>query len=751
MKPRLLIVILNYLATNVTVDCLNSLSVCPTVLCGKAKVVVWENGTGADAVTILREVIDSQAWNPWVELLVSPENLGFTGGNNRAIERTLNSGEAYEYFLLLNSDTLVTDDALSSLIDFMDHHPQAGIAGSKLLTETGENQCSPFRFPGIASEFDQALKLGLVSRLLARWCVAMPPPQNETPVDWVSGASMILRWQMLEQIGLLDEGYFTYFEDVDLCQRAHAAGWDVWYVPQSRVVHLEGASSGIAQHVVKRRPRFWFQARRRYFLKHEGAFRTFAIDAAFTLGFALWRIRRFIQQKPDTSPPEMLKDFISNSVFCQGTQMIEVKMPSTSAAMNKQSQLTADEFSIEHLLVLPVPFRQHGDELWIEAQALQGLHRWLDNFETLALAAAVIPEDLAIQKREVVWVKPDARVAEKVKLVPLPWAYRPDHFIRALPATMQVLDAIIRQSRYLQFAISGSWGDWPSVAAEIAIKQNRAYAVHTDNVCHEYLLQASSHLGFIGRMRARIDSPIMKWWHQRIIGRCSLGLFHGMDTFETYKSWVNCQRSAPVHNVHDQDLNLSENRLTSDFDRQGKLHILYAGRVAIEKAPLDWVNTLLEVRTNGVSFRATWAGDGPLFEQFQQEIQINQLSDYIDTPGFISNRGDIATLLESADLFLFTHITPESPRCLIEALRLGVPIIGYDSLYARELIEKNGGGILVPRHDWRALANEIVRLSNNRQVIAELKDRAFKDGGRFTSRAVFLERSELIKKYLYGN
>ena len=181
MKPRLLIVILNYLATDVTVDCLRSLSSCPIVLDGKAKVVVWENGTGADAVATLREAIDGNQWINWVELLVSPENLGFTGGNNRVIQRAQQSGELPDYVLLLNSDTLVTDVALTSLIDFMDRHPQAGIAGSKLLTETGEHQCSPFRFPGIASEFDQGLKLGMISRLLARWSVAMPPPDEETP------------------------------------------------------------------------------------------------------------------------------------------------------------------------------------------------------------------------------------------------------------------------------------------------------------------------------------------------------------------------------------------------------------------------------------------------------------------------------------------------------------------------------------------------------------------------------------------
>ncbi|WP_083960694.1 glycosyltransferase [Methylomonas lenta] len=742
MEPQLLIVILNYLATDVTVDCLHSLSVCPVVLSGRAKVVIWENGTGADAVDTLREVLEENQWHHWAELLVSPENLGFTGGNNRVIERAQQNGDLPAYVLLLNSDTLVTDDALTSLIDFMDRHPQAGIAGSKLLTETGEHQCSPFRFPGIASEFDQGLKLGVVSRLLSDWCVAMQPPEEETPVDWVSGASMILRSNMLDQIGLLDESFFTYFEDMDLCQRAHQAGWQVWYVPQSRVVHLEGASSGIGHRIVIRRPTFWFQARRRYFLKNEGALKTLVIDAAFMVGFALWRVRRFMQKKPDFDPPGMLFDFIKQSSIIQGTEIRPVTNPSS---MDQKKSM--HQFVIEHFLVLPVPFRRQGDVLLIEAQAHHGLHRWLDNFETLALAAAVIPEYLAIERREVQWIQPDPVILERVKLVPLPWAYRPDQFLRAMLDTVRVLDPLIRDSRYLQFAISGLWGDWASVAAEIAIQQKRIYAVHTDNVCHEYILRATSNLGPMQRWRARIDSPLMKIWHKRLISQCNLGLFHGMDTYETYKIWMSADKcAASVHNIHDipdQDADSSANISTSD-----QIHILYAGRVASEKAPLEWLSALQTVQSQGVKFRATWAGDGPLFNELQQAIQLSQLAEIISLPGFIASRADIATLLKSADLFVFTHVTPESPRCLIEALRLGVPIIGYDSAYARDLIEKNAGGVLVPRHNWQLLAEKVSQLVSNPELIAQLKVRALKDGERFTSRAVFLERSELIKSNL---
>ncbi len=327
MNSRLTIVILNYLATQVTLDCLHSLAACQDLDGNGIKVIVWENGSGDEAVCRLKETIDDNRWHDWVELIVSSVNLGFTGGNNRVIEREMNGSETPRYFLLLNSDTLVGEGSISSLLDFMDAHPRVGIAGSRLLTKSGQHQCSPFRFPGIVSEFDKGLRLGMVSRMLSRWQVAMVPPDTESAVDWVSGASMMLRTAMLEQIGRLDEDFFTYFEDVDLCKRARNAGWEVWYVPQSRVVHLEGASSGMAGRIAKRRPGFWFQARRRYYLKHKGRLGAACADGVFIIGYSLWRLRRLLQGKPDADPPRMLTDFVSNSVFKAGFLLPKVNAP----------------------------------------------------------------------------------------------------------------------------------------------------------------------------------------------------------------------------------------------------------------------------------------------------------------------------------------------------------------------------------------------------------------------------------------
>ncbi len=261
-------------------------------------------------------------------LTVIYPNRGFTGGNNAVIRPALDSDDPPEYVLLLNADTLVKERALSSLVEFMDTHPLAGIAGSQLLSENEEISSSPFRFDGILSELDRGLRLGIVSKLLSRWNTTLPTPTKPTAIGWVSGASMILRRTMLDQIGLLDDGLYTYFDDPDICLRAARAGWERWYVPESRVIHFGGASTKLyGQRLPSRRPAYWFQARRRFFLKNYGGWYAALVDAAFILGFAAWRLRRRIQRKPDTDPPFMLIDSIRHSVFGAGFKVQVVENP----------------------------------------------------------------------------------------------------------------------------------------------------------------------------------------------------------------------------------------------------------------------------------------------------------------------------------------------------------------------------------------------------------------------------------------
>jgi GT2 family glycosyltransferase len=323
---KLFVVILCYRVVDLTIDCLQSLAGEIGRVPG-ARVGLLENGTGGDSALQLHKAIEDNGWGSWVDFTEVTPNLGFTGGNNLLIRPALESADPPDYVLLLNSDTIVKEHALDTLVDFMDKNPRVGIAGSQMLWPDGKLRASPFRFPGIATELDRGLRLGLVSKLISPWAIEPPKPTKTTPWDWVSGASMILRRTMLDEIGLLDEGLYTYFDDVDICLRAKRAGWETWYVVESKVIHLGGASTGVTPKSISRRPSYWFEARRRFFLKNYGKFYTALADATFILGSALWQLRRRLQRRPDLDPQHFLADSIRHSVFRTGFRLTEVENP----------------------------------------------------------------------------------------------------------------------------------------------------------------------------------------------------------------------------------------------------------------------------------------------------------------------------------------------------------------------------------------------------------------------------------------
>jgi GT2 family glycosyltransferase len=309
--PSLRVVIVNYRTPALVTDCLRSLA--GEMPAGADwRVVVVENASGDGSAEVIGGAIRREGWDAWAELLLAERNLGFAGGNNVALRPILAAPQPPDYVLLLNPDTVVRSGAVAALIDFLEAHPQAGIAGSRLEDPDGTPQRSAFRFPTVWSELESGVRLGLVSRLLRRWVVAPPVRDDAHPTDWMAGASMLVRRAVFDAIGLMDEGYFLYFEETDFCLRARRAGWPGWYVPASHVVHLVGQSSGVTdtKRPAKRVPRYWFESRRRYFRKNHGRLYTLLADVAWTLGFSLWRVRRWLQRKPDHDPPRLLWDFI---------------------------------------------------------------------------------------------------------------------------------------------------------------------------------------------------------------------------------------------------------------------------------------------------------------------------------------------------------------------------------------------------------------------------------------------------------
>ena len=318
---KLLIVIVNYKSADLTTDCLRSLELESEVKAiPGTKVVVTDNQSPDDSVARLNSTVRDSNWSDWVTIQPLPKNGGFAYGNNAAIAPALASNDKPDFILLLNPDTIVRPGAISALMDFMQINPNVGIAGSRLEDPDGTPQRSAFRFHSISGEFERGIRMGIVSRLLSNRTIAPPVSDKPIPCDWVAGASMIIRREVFEKTGLMDEKYFMYFEEVDFCRTARRAGWPCWYVPASKVVHLVGAVSQLSDSRKHRtrRPAYWFESRRRYFVKNHGWTYAAIADLSYLAAHSIWRLRRLLQGKEDTDPPKLLLDSVAHSVFVRG-------------------------------------------------------------------------------------------------------------------------------------------------------------------------------------------------------------------------------------------------------------------------------------------------------------------------------------------------------------------------------------------------------------------------------------------------
>ncbi|MCB0193226.1 MAG: glycosyltransferase family 2 protein [Anaerolineae bacterium] len=198
---------------------------------------------------------------PWVKLILNQDNVGFAGGNNQAIQQSTG-----RHVLLLNPDTVIKRDGLRSLVDFMDSHPQAGAAGSMLLNPDETLQTSCYPAPTLSREFWRLFHLDAI-RPYGVYHMSNWDTNKHREVDVVQGASLILRKEALDQVGLLDDTYFMYTEEVDLCYRLQKKGWLLYWVPQSKVIHYGGQST---QQVATKMFLCLYESKLIFIRKHHG-------------------------------------------------------------------------------------------------------------------------------------------------------------------------------------------------------------------------------------------------------------------------------------------------------------------------------------------------------------------------------------------------------------------------------------------------------------------------------------------------
>ena len=243
---KLSVVIVSYNVRTYLEQCLQSVQ---SALEGiEGEVFVVDNHSDDDSVETIRNHY------PWVRLIVNQENLGFAKANNLAIRQS----EA-EYVLLLNPDTVVAKDTLREALAFMDAHPKAGGAGVMMRYEDGTR--APESRRALPTPWVSALKmLGFTKR----YYMSHLPWDEPCRIEVISGAFCLLRHEALNTIGLLDEDFFMYGEDIDLSYRLLKGGWENWYLPYS-IIHYKGKST---QKTDYRYVHIFYQAMLIFFRKH---------------------------------------------------------------------------------------------------------------------------------------------------------------------------------------------------------------------------------------------------------------------------------------------------------------------------------------------------------------------------------------------------------------------------------------------------------------------------------------------------
>ncbi|MBL4590461.1 MAG: glycosyltransferase family 2 protein [Phycisphaerales bacterium] len=286
-RKELAVIVLNYRTPGLVLDCLETLE--PEVAgVDGFEVVVVDNCSGDDSAGLIEHGIVDRGWEGWARVVRSAVNGGFAAGNNVGIQ----ASDA-EMYLLLNSDTLVRPGGIGAMVDTMREHDDLHMLGARLEWPDGQYQVSTFRYRTPISELISGSQLGTIGRALPGHVVARELHEFTVGIDWVSFACVLIRREVIDRVGLLDERYFMYFEDMAYCRRVTKDGMRIGYQPAAHVVHLRGGSSPVKDQTLlrKRRPGYFYAARAHYFRDFYGLAGFAVANVLWTIGWVLGSLR----------------------------------------------------------------------------------------------------------------------------------------------------------------------------------------------------------------------------------------------------------------------------------------------------------------------------------------------------------------------------------------------------------------------------------------------------------------------------
>jgi N-acetylglucosaminyl-diphospho-decaprenol L-rhamnosyltransferase len=301
---RLLTVILNWRTAPMTIRAAEA--VLPQLRPGDALTIV-DNDSGDGSFEAISAAMGDRA-----RVIQAGRNGGFGAGNNVGIRAGMPNGSRPDLVFIQNSDAFPDPGAVDALRNHLLAHHEAGFAGSYIHGPDGEPHLTTFRFPSVASEFEGQARFGPITRALAGSVVPVPTPERSGRVDWLAGAALMMREEVLREIGLFDETFFLYFEETDLCLRAARAGWETHFVRESSVEHIGSVSTGMKDW--ERVPEYWYDSRRHYFAKNHGVGGAAAAMAAHVAGGLVHRARRGLAGRRADDPKGYLRRLVTHGL-----------------------------------------------------------------------------------------------------------------------------------------------------------------------------------------------------------------------------------------------------------------------------------------------------------------------------------------------------------------------------------------------------------------------------------------------------
>lgn len=289
------VIILNFRTPELTVQCLNSLSITRNSSVS-FDVTVIDNDSADDSISQIRRAIEKGGWEDWCQLLPSESNRGFAGGNNFGIKHVWKQsdekgGDRPDYILLLNSDTIVHQGCLERCLEVIRSDLGIGALTCRLLNADRSLQVVCRKFPNPLRLILGAIGLPWKLPKLFSWADTEYQSWNMDVdsglPDWIGGAFMMLRRSTLEQVGLLDEDFFFYGEDVEMCYRIRRAGWEIRYEPSVTTTHLGGASSDDTRMMSENKSVARWRARYLFLRKSYGRLPMWCVRLADLTGLGL--------------------------------------------------------------------------------------------------------------------------------------------------------------------------------------------------------------------------------------------------------------------------------------------------------------------------------------------------------------------------------------------------------------------------------------------------------------------------------